>query len=68
MKKKKKKKKAPIECGCLELVTQPLPFVVVVGTPAVAVGFLNAISSSAVAVPELAFVDSAVRPAVAVVW
>ena len=45
-----------------------MPFVVVVGTPAVVVGFLSAFSSSAVAAPVLVFVDSAVRPVVAVVW
>ena len=45
-----------------------MPFVVVAGTPAVVVGFLNAFSSSAVAAPVLVFVDSAIRPVVAVVW
>ena len=45
-----------------------MPFVVVVGTPAVVVGFLSAFSSSAVAATVLVFVDSAVKPVVAVVW
>ena len=57
-----------MECDCFEAVTQPLPFVVVVGTPAVVVGFLSAFSSSTVAAPVLVFVDSALRPVVAVVW